>query len=111
MCERAHSVYFSEGTAQALNEGPDQQSPESESVTHPEADCNPEVLGTTQAGPMSRASWTGPLSVLLALSLLLWLSHSPLWVQMTGKTLRDAGSSPWHGLRRLTYPAPWQPRY
>lgn len=36
------------------------QSPESESVTHPEADYNPEVLGTTQAGPMLGLSGPGP---------------------------------------------------
>lgn len=59
VCVSAHSAYFRVETAQALNKGTGQQSPESESVTHPEADCNPEVLGTTQAGPMLGLSGLG----------------------------------------------------
>lgn len=98
MCVSAHSAYFRVGTAQTLNKGTGQQSPGSESVTHPEADYNPEVLGTTQAGPMLGL---GPC-------LSCWLRP---WFY--GKTLRDAfshaGSSPWCELRRLNYPAPQEP--
>lgn len=63
---------------------------------------------------MLRVSQVGPLSVLLALSLILWLTQRPLWVQMTGETVRDAfsyaGSSPWLA-EEANLPAPQEPWY